>query len=61
MHEEKITMQDLRERFEVDTIRVYVGQRQMQLLGHIVRLPEYRLERRILFGWLSDFAECDRD
>lgn len=36
------------------TLRVEVGWRQLQWLGHVLRLDPQRMERRVLLSWIDD-------
>ena len=52
-----MTMQDVLREAHLDTISTYIEVGQLNYLGHVARLPEKRLERALLFGWLPPEAK----
>jgi len=53
----KLAQTDLRLAMGVDSVQVQLGLRQLRYLGHLARLPEDRLERRMLWACLWPGAE----
>ena len=52
MHDSKLTQQDVNKSLGIWSIKIYIGQAQLQYLGHVARLSPDRPERIALFGWL---------
>ena len=52
MHDSKLTQQDVNKSLGIWPIKIYIGQAQLQYLGHVARLSPDRPERIALFGWL---------
>ena len=52
MQEDHVTQQDLSNQLGLKKIATYVGSGQLAYLGHLVRLPEGRIEKQMLFSWL---------
>ena len=57
MHDDKVTMHDLKKRFGLHDIATYVGERQLRWVGHVHRLPSTRIERAALYEWIE--GKCD--
>ncbi|CAK0895818.1 unnamed protein product, partial [Prorocentrum cordatum] len=53
MHEQQLTMSDLRLTLGLDLVSTEMGWRQLAWLGHVARMPEDRLERRALSLWIA--------
>ena len=51
MHDEEVTMVDLRRRLGIPSVTVAIGVRQLRWLGHVARLPDERLEKQALWLW----------
>ena len=50
---EKITMAELRRRFgDKETVGEKIQRRRLEWLGHLARMPEHRVPKSVLFGWL---------
>ena len=48
-----ITSQMTREQWgDVETVTTKVAKRRLEWLGHVARMPDHRLPKRALFGWL---------
>lgn len=54
MHDEETTMQDIRSSLKINTVETEVGYRQLRWLGHLARMDDDRLEKKILFSYLED-------
>ena len=53
MQEDQVTSADLLRKVGLDHIEVYVGVGQLRYLGHLARLPDDRLEKQMLYAWLT--------
>ena len=52
--EERIRMAEVRRRWgDEETVADMVMQRRLEWLGHVARMPDHRIPKSILFGWLS--------
>ena len=51
MHDDQVTMVDLRRRLGIPSVAVAIRLRQLRWLGHIARLPDERLEKQALWMW----------
>ena len=51
MHDDKVTMVDLRRKLGIPSIAVAIGIRQLRWLGHVARLDDTRLEKQALWLW----------
>ena len=60
MRAQRVTMADIRRKFSLRTIRVYLGERKLRFVGHVARLPHSRLERKILMGWIEGLQGLPR-
>lgn len=54
MREDQVTQRDLTKKAGLWNIKTYVWLGQLRYLGHLARLPDNRIEKHILFGWLPD-------
>lgn len=50
---DRITHVEIRRRAKIDPIECILAQRHLRWVGHVHRMPEYRLPRRVLYGELA--------
>ena len=52
---ERITMVEVRKRWgDEDTVDEKVRRRRLEWLGHVARMPDHRIPKSVLFGWLPE-------
>ena len=52
--DERITSAEVRRRWgEEQTVAEVVMGRRLEWLGHVARMPDHRIPKSVLFGWLS--------
>mmetsp|Transcript_102993 Transcript_102993/g.296578 ORF Transcript_102993/g.296578 Transcript_102993/m.296578 type:complete len:1838 (+) Transcript_102993:1524-7037(+) len=60
MHDDQLTLQDLRRRFGLDLVSTTLAWHQQRFIGHLARLPPERLERQALWLALSPESSLPR-
>ena len=51
-----LTSQEIRERWgDIETVPVKVTKRRLEWLGHVARMPDHRIPKQTLFGWLLEY------
>ena len=60
---ERITMQEVRRRWgDEELVAEKVRKRRLEWLGHVARMPNHRLPKTMLFGWLPQpRPKCGQD
>ena len=50
-----MTSQEIREPWgDIETVSVKVTKRGLEWLGHVARMPDHRIPKQTLFGWLPE-------
>ena len=52
MHDDRVTQQDLRNRFGLKRVSVYIGHRSIAVRGPTGQTADDRVEKHLLFPWL---------
>ena len=56
---QRLTSQEITESWgDIETVSVKVTKRRLEWLGHVARMPDHRIPKQTLFGWLPE--SCPR-
>ena len=60
MQEEGKNMQDLRNEMKIKSVRWKIEKRQLERLGHVMRMEDDRMVKAAVLGWLEDLEQYDK-